>query len=175
MPTSTNEALNKIQAAYRSAMSQSENLIPAVKERNHSKISQKLTDVQIESAIGPLLDYFDDNLQVLSGSLSATNLRAVLLRLWKEIILAVEDMVVPPLSDRPSDMRPLTDGELDVVLKWLKVSSIRKQSPEKPLTLSVSFAVLEGLLLRFRRQQWDSARGIASASLSRAFAREDLL
>lgn len=84
--------------------------------------------MQIESAIGPLLDYFDDNLQVLSGSLSATNLRAVLLRLWKEIILAIEDMIVPPLSDRPSDMRPLTDGELDVVLKWLKVHHLRALS-----------------------------------------------
>jgi hypothetical protein len=102
-------------------MSTSENLIPAVKERNHQKISQNLTDVQIETAIGPLLDYFDDNLQVLNGSLTHTNLRAVLLRLWKEILLAIEDMIVPPLSDRPSDMRPLTDGELDVVLKWLKV------------------------------------------------------
>jgi len=121
MPTSTNDALNKIQAAYRSAMSTSENLIPAVKERNHQKISQNLTDVQIEAAIGPLLDYFDDNLQVLNGSLTHTNLRAVLLRLWKEILLAIEDMIVPPLSDRPSEMRPLTDGELDVVLKWLKV------------------------------------------------------
>jgi hypothetical protein len=123
MTASTNDALNKIQAAYRSAISQSENLIPAVREKNHQKMGQRLTDVQIESAIGPLLDYFDDNLQVLNGSLSATNLRAVLLRLWKEILLAVEDMIVPPLSDRPSTMRPLTDGELDVVLKWLKVST----------------------------------------------------
>lgn len=122
MTASTNEALNKIQAAYRSALSQSENLIPAVREKNHSKISERLTDVQIESAIGPLLDYFDDNLHVLSESLTPYNLRAVLLRLWKEILLAIEDMIVPPLSDRPSKMRPLTDGELDVVLKWLKVS-----------------------------------------------------
>jgi hypothetical protein len=120
VPTSTNDAINKLQAVYRSAMSTSESLIPAVKERNHQKISQNLTDVQIETAIGPLLDYFDDNLQVLSGSLTHNNLRAVLLRLWKEILLAVEDMIMPPLSDRPSDMRPLTDGELDVVLKWLK-------------------------------------------------------
>lgn len=81
-----------------------------------------LSDVQIESAIGPLLDYFDANLHVLSEALSPNNLKAVLSRLWMEIMTAIEDIIVPPLSDRPASMRPLRDSELDVVLKWLKVS-----------------------------------------------------
>lgn len=118
---STNEALGKIQGFYRSAVSQSESLIPAVKEKSRNAACQALTDVDVESAIGPLLDYFDANLHVLSASLTSANLRSVLSGLWKEILVAIEDVIVPPLSDRPSNMRSLSDGELDIVLKWLKV------------------------------------------------------
>jgi hypothetical protein len=118
----TNEALGKLQGFYRSAVSQSESLIPAVKEKSRNMACQTLTDVDIESAIGPLLDYFDANLHVLSASLTSANLRSVLSGLWKEILVAIEDVIVPPLSDRPSNMRSLSDGELDIVLKWLKVS-----------------------------------------------------
>ncbi|KAJ9096406.1 hypothetical protein QFC21_005228 [Naganishia friedmannii] len=117
---STNEALGKIQGFYRSAVSQSESLIPAVKEKSRNVACQALTDVDVESAIGPLLDYFDANLHVLSASLTSANLRSVLSGLWKEILVAIEDVIVPPLSDRPSNMRSLSDGELDIVLKWLK-------------------------------------------------------
>lgn len=120
-PLTTNEALGKLQGLYRSAVSQSESLIPAVKEKSRNSACQALTDVDIESAIGPLLDYFDANLHVLSASLTSANLRSVLSGLWKEILVAIEDVIVPPLSDRPSNMRSLTDGELDIVLKWLKV------------------------------------------------------
>ena len=123
---SSNEALGKLQGFYRSAVAQSESLIPAVKEKSRSTACQALTDVDIEAAIGPLLDYFDANLHVLSASLTSANLRSVLLGLWKEILVAIEDVIVPPLSDRQSNMRPLSDGELDIVLKWLKVSRPRQ-------------------------------------------------
>jgi hypothetical protein len=41
-------------------------------------------------------------------------------KLWKQILMTIESLIVPPLSDKPSNMRALTDGELDVALKWLK-------------------------------------------------------
>ena len=41
-------------------------------------------------------------------------------RLWKEILAVVEGLLVPPLSDVPSDMKPLRDKEVDIVFKWLK-------------------------------------------------------
>ena len=44
------------------------------------------------------------------------------LRLWKEILTTIEGLLVPPLSDRPTEMRPLSEKELDVVYKWLGVS-----------------------------------------------------
>lgn len=43
------------------------------------------------------------------------------MRLWKEILTTIEGLLVPPLSDRPTEMRPLSEKELDVVYKWLGV------------------------------------------------------
>ena len=42
-------------------------------------------------------------------------------RVWKEILSVIEGLLVPPLSELPSDMRPLSDKEVDIVFKWLKV------------------------------------------------------
>lgn len=42
-------------------------------------------------------------------------------RLWKEILSTLESLVVPPLSDQPTEMRPLSEKEIDVVYKWLGV------------------------------------------------------
>ena len=42
-------------------------------------------------------------------------------RVWKEILLVVEGLLIPPLSDKPSEMKPLSDKEVDIVFKWLKV------------------------------------------------------
>lgn len=54
-------------------------------------------------------------------NLSAGNL--VMGKLWKEILSIIDSLLLPPLSDQPSDMRPLSEKEVDVVLKWLKVSA----------------------------------------------------
>jgi hypothetical protein len=45
---------------------------------------------------------------------------AVMTRLWKEVLVTVEGLLVPPLSDKPSQQKPLTQQELDVVYKWLQ-------------------------------------------------------
>lgn len=34
--------------------------------------------------------------------------------------MTIEALIVPPLSDKPSHLRALGDGELDIALKWLK-------------------------------------------------------
>ncbi|KAI0270838.1 hypothetical protein BGY98DRAFT_234507 [Russula aff. rugulosa BPL654] len=41
-------------------------------------------------------------------------------RIWKEVLTTVEGLLIPPLSEAPSDMKPLTDKEVDIVFKWLK-------------------------------------------------------
>ncbi|GAA6063594.1 hypothetical protein JCM10212_000988 [Sporobolomyces blumeae] len=90
-------------------------------ERNEQKKKGKgpLTDLEIENAIGDLLDYFDVTFGVLKESLTPDAWHLVSLRLWKEILTTIEGLLVPPLSDRPTEMRPLSEKEVDVVYKWL--------------------------------------------------------
>ncbi|KAI9848316.1 MAG: hypothetical protein M1837_000580 [Sclerophora amabilis] len=45
----------------------------------------------------------------------------VMTRLWKEVLTIIEGLLVPPLSDKPSQQRQLTEYELDVVFKWLEL------------------------------------------------------
>jgi hypothetical protein len=85
------------------------------------------TDEAIEGAIGPLYDYLNANLQVLNNSLSDHARDIVMARIWKEILIITEGLLVPPLSEAPSSMRQLYDKEVDVVFKWLKVCYLRLQ------------------------------------------------
>jgi hypothetical protein len=43
----------------------------------------------------------------------------VMARLWKEVLVTIESLVVPPLSDKPSQQKPLSQQELDIVFRWL--------------------------------------------------------
>lgn len=84
---------------------------------------EDLTDVEIEQAILPLFDYFDANLQTLNTYLSDTAKEMVMTRVWKEILTVIEGLLIPPLSDTAVEMKPLSDKEVDIVFKWLKVRS----------------------------------------------------
>nr|XP_019005449.1 uncharacterized protein I203_02304 [Kwoniella mangroviensis CBS 8507]OCF68910.1 hypothetical protein I203_02304 [Kwoniella mangroviensis CBS 8507] len=115
-PIDYNEALGKISAAYRSAMGSTEYTIPPTKEEKY----RGPTDADIETAIHPLFDYLDTNNHTLASSLSHDAMQMVMAKLWKQILMTIEALIVPPLSDKPSRMRALGDGELDIALKWLK-------------------------------------------------------
>jgi len=116
-------ALGGMQALYRTALGtqSSEVQIPLPAAERTRVRPQELTDVQIEEAIGPLLEYFEQNLQTLNTYLSVSAREMVMTKVWKEILTVIENLLVPPLSDLPSDMRPLSDKEVDIVFKWLKV------------------------------------------------------
>ncbi len=118
-----NKALGNVQAFYRSAMgtSSSEVQIPLPQAEKPRLRPEDLTDVEIEAAILPLFDYFDANLQTLNMHLSETAKEKVMTRVWKEILAVIEGLLIPPLSDVASDMKPLSDKEVDIVFKWLKV------------------------------------------------------
>jgi hypothetical protein len=83
---------------------------------------EELTDVEIEQAIVPLFDYFDANLLTLNTYLSDTTKQQVMAKVWKAILVTIEGLLVPPLSENPSDMKTLSDKEVDIVFKWLKVA-----------------------------------------------------
>ena len=69
----------------------------------------------------PLFDYFGANLQTLNTHLSDTTKQQVMSKVWKEILMTIEGLLVPLLSEHPSDMEALSNEEADIVFKWLKV------------------------------------------------------
>jgi hypothetical protein len=74
------------------------------------------------NALKPLLQYFDDNFAIMKQTLTDSAMILVMTRLWKEVLVTVEGLLVPPLSDKLSAQRPLTMSEVDVVYRWLQVS-----------------------------------------------------
>lgn len=80
-----------------------------------------LTDEDIEKAMNPLLDYFDANFGILDESLSKVSSVRVMSKLWKAVLSMFEDLLLPPLSDKPSRMRQLSEPEVDIIYKWLNV------------------------------------------------------
>lgn len=85
----------------------------------HAGARAPLTDHDMEEAIAPLFDYLDETLGTLHSSLSPSQAQLVLSRVWKEVLVTLEGLLVPPLSDAPTDMQQLSDKEVDVVFKWL--------------------------------------------------------
>jgi hypothetical protein len=122
-----NKALANVTGLYRSALGSNANevQVPLPSTEKSRVRPEELTDVEIEGAIVPLFDYFDSNLHNLNTYLSETAKDMVMLKVWKEILLVGEDLLVPPLSRLSSDMNPLTDKEVDIVFKWLKVALFR--------------------------------------------------
>ncbi|WEW59880.1 hypothetical protein PRK78_005361 [Emydomyces testavorans] len=87
--------------------------------RNRTHTNQAPTMAEIEGALLPLFTYFDDNFSIMNQTLTADAMRTVMARLWKEVLVTVESLLVPPLSDKPSNQRPLTQQEADIVSRWL--------------------------------------------------------
>ncbi|KAL2023192.1 hypothetical protein VTK56DRAFT_3315 [Thermocarpiscus australiensis] len=78
-----------------------------------------VTAAEAENALQPLFTYFDENFAIMKQTLTDATMMAVMTRLWKEVLLAIENLLVPPLSDKPSSQKPLTQTEMDVVYHWL--------------------------------------------------------
>ncbi|KAF5600981.1 C2 domain protein [Fusarium subglutinans] len=77
------------------------------------------TPAQVEAALAPLFAYFDENFAIMKQTLTKATMDAVMARLWKEVLMVIENLLVPPLSEKPSQQRPLTRKELDIVYHWL--------------------------------------------------------
>ncbi|KAF1914377.1 hypothetical protein BDU57DRAFT_519348 [Ampelomyces quisqualis] len=84
-------------------------------------VAQGPTPQDISQALVPLFSYFDDNFAIMKQTLTDAAMIMVMTRLWKEALATIESLLVPPLSDKVSQQRPLTQQELDIVFKWLKM------------------------------------------------------
>ncbi|OAV98529.1 hypothetical protein PTTG_25578 [Puccinia triticina 1-1 BBBD Race 1] len=89
-------------------------------ENPRTKGPKGLTDADIEAAIADLFEYLDQCMSTLRNSLSEKAGQLVMAKLWKEILSIIDSLLLPPLSDQPSEMRALSGKEVDIVLKWLK-------------------------------------------------------
>lgn len=76
---------------------------------------------QIENALTNLFAYFDDNFAIMKTTLTDATMIAVMTRLWKDVLITIENLLVPPLSEKPSTQKPLTRLELDIVYYWLEM------------------------------------------------------
>jgi len=119
-----NKALGNVTALYRSAVgAMNEPAVPLPPEERQQirKQNEVLGDLEIETAIAPLFDHFDVNLPVLHSNLSQATKEMVMIKVWKEILGTLENLLLPPLSDVPTEMKPLAGKEVDIVFKWLEV------------------------------------------------------
>ncbi|KAK4039256.1 hypothetical protein C8A01DRAFT_36741 [Parachaetomium inaequale] len=80
-----------------------------------------ITPAEVENALRPLFTYFDENFAIMKQTLTDATMMAVMTRLWKEVLLAIENLLVPPLSDKPSSQKPLNQPEMDVAYRWLEL------------------------------------------------------
>ena len=158
-----NKAFGNVTALFGSALGSKEEVqIPLPQSEKPRFKPEGLTDVEIEQAILPLFNFFDDNLSTLNTYLSETTKDMVLGRVWKEILNVIEGLLIPPLSEVQSDLKPLTDKEVDIVFKWLKVY-------HSPTSYNYAFAnicstVPPRLFLCGRRRPY-LARGVAEPEI----------
>ncbi|KAH7364451.1 hypothetical protein BKA65DRAFT_138644 [Rhexocercosporidium sp. MPI-PUGE-AT-0058] len=89
--------------------------------KSRQSIMPAITPLDVENALKPLFTYFDENFAIMKQTLTDASMVMVMTRLWKEVLLALEGLLVPPLSDKPSSQRPLTQQEMDIVFKWLEL------------------------------------------------------
>ncbi|KAL9100272.1 MAG: hypothetical protein Q9163_004332 [Psora crenata] len=83
-------------------------------------IQQPPSEAEIANALKPLFAYFDDNFAIMNQTLTNSSMIMVMTRLWKEVLSTIESLLVPPLSDKPSQQRQLSQQEMDIVFKWLQ-------------------------------------------------------
>ncbi|KAI8973443.1 hypothetical protein BDF20DRAFT_960679 [Mycotypha africana] len=77
-----------------------------------------------EDAIAPLIEFMEYNLHILNENLTETNMQLVVSKIWKQIIKTIKDIMVPPLSENLSQVKPLDIYEMHVILKWLELLKV---------------------------------------------------
>ena len=101
---------------------------PASVQSPQNVQSPTATQADITNSLKPLLNYFDDNFAIMKQTLTESAMITVMTRLWKEVLVQIEGLLVPPLSDKLSAQKSLTQQEVDIVYRWLQVSGVHSQS-----------------------------------------------
>lgn len=80
-----------------------------------------LSPADVENALQSLFAYFNENFAIMNQTLTRATMLAVMTRLWKEVLMTIENLLVPPLSEKVSTQKPLTEPELEIVFRWLQL------------------------------------------------------
>ena len=86
-----------------------------------ASVANPISELEVAQALEPLTEYFNENFAILMQTLTASAMIMVMTKLWKEVLVTLEGLLVPTLSDKPSQQRQLNQQEVDVVFKWLNV------------------------------------------------------
>lgn len=89
--------------------------------RPQSTVGPAVTAADIAAVLNPLTDYFNENFAILNMTLTSSAMLLVMSRLWKEVLVTLEALLVPTLSDKTSLQKQLSPQETDVCFKWLQV------------------------------------------------------
>ncbi|KAI9591169.1 hypothetical protein BDF19DRAFT_456043 [Syncephalis fuscata] len=80
-----------------------------------------VTETDGDEALHPLIDYLDKNLFTLFNHLRPEVSSMVFSKIWKEMLQNLENLLVPPLSEQPTSMKPLEGNELEMVYTCLEL------------------------------------------------------
>ncbi|CEH19367.1 GRAM DOMAIN-CONTAINING PROTEIN 4 [Ceraceosorus bombacis] len=144
------KALGNVKALYAQALASTNvngpSIPPVQADLPKKQRPAQLTDQEIEGAILPLLDYLDECLATLKGNLSESESLLVLTKVWKEVLNTIDAILLPPLSDAPSDMPQLSGKEVEVVFKWLSMlrNYFNAYDEETGIAHGVPLEVLQG-------------------------------
>nr|XP_019009601.1 cytoplasmic protein [Kwoniella pini CBS 10737]OCF48382.1 cytoplasmic protein [Kwoniella pini CBS 10737] len=115
------ELIDRMSEYLRSQLSANNlnNLTKPLKDKKKAK--SVLSEQDIESSLGGLFDYLNDNFSVFSVTLNGETKLRLMISIWRRIIDILISLLVPPLSDKPFHGTQLTSSEIDVVFKWLQL------------------------------------------------------
>ncbi|KAI5479275.1 C2 domain protein [Pseudohyphozyma bogoriensis] len=126
--------------------------------------------------LNELLNYLYSTFVVLTESLCREAWDLVMNRIWKEILNTVEALILPPLSDLPTSMRPLTELEIRIVYIWLQalMKQLHGEGHGLPMTVLQSPRYLElALLPMIYHNSTDSLCEDAVRSMQRRLIKKD--
>ncbi|KAI9243823.1 hypothetical protein BDA99DRAFT_529801 [Phascolomyces articulosus] len=91
--------------------------------RSNKQVEPSLQEC--EDAIAPLLDYLEKNLKILNDNLSETTMQLVVSKIWKEVLLSLENVLrTPKPENNHQHDSTLDEYEEHIVLKWLELLKI---------------------------------------------------
>ncbi|KAI5815106.1 hypothetical protein BZA77DRAFT_266223 [Pyronema omphalodes] len=115
-------ALKNVLSKGTSTMSAMTNLFSRTGLGNRPpSVAAVITDADIASALLPLTEYFNENFAILNQTLTPTAMTLVMTKLWKEVLVTLESLMVPTLSEKPSNQKPLSPKEAEIITRWLQL------------------------------------------------------